>query len=194
MDRKELLAQLAAEIVARKARRIAIDGRCAAGKTLLERELGAALGASELEVVSRTVDDFHHPPEHRYRQGEFSARGYYEDAFDYPAVIDFLQRTAARTTLLFEGIFLFRSQLNAYWDFRILLDIDPATSLSRALERDTDVIGPADVVRGKYEQRYEPAWKIYVNEEHPEAKADLIVDNRDLDSPRILRPLRRNPL
>jgi len=129
------------------------------------------------------VDDFHHPPEHRYRQGEYSARGYYEDAFDYPAVVDFLHGPAGPAILLFEGIFLFRRELNDYWDFRILVDIDAATSLSRALER--DVIGPADVTRRKYEERYEPAWQIYVDLEHPERKADVIIDNRDFHHPRI---------
>src|SRR6185295_15343464 len=99
MQREELLAGLAAEIVARKARRIAIDGRCAAGKTLLARELAAALRENHLEVVCRTVDDFHYPPEHRYRKGEYSARGYYEDAHDYPAVIDFLNGPAAQSVL-----------------------------------------------------------------------------------------------
>jgi len=55
----------------------------------------------------------------------------------------------AGCVLLFEGLFLFRRELNAYWDYRILIDIDLATSLSRALARDADVIGPADIVRRK---------------------------------------------
>src|SRR4029077_4410935 len=141
--------------------------------------------------------------------GEYSALGYYEDAYDYPKVIDCVLRPLSgdlfpvlcrqiahdvrtdmldssppvsvgrRSILLFEGLFLFRRELNAYWDFRILLEIDPATSLSRALVRDADVIGPADIIRRKYEGRYEPAWLIYVNQEHPESKADAIVDNSD---------------
>lgn len=188
MLRAKLLAELTAAIVARRAVRVAIDGRCASGKTFLAREIGAALGARGLEVVCRTVDDFHHPPERRYQQGEYSARGYYEDAYDYRAVIDFLTRPAGRCILLFEGIFLFRRELNAYWDFRILVDIDAATALSRALERDTDLIGPVEIVRRKYEERYEPAWQIYVNEERPEAKADVIIDNGNFDQPRILQP------
>jgi uridine kinase len=163
------------------------------------------------------VDGFHNPRERRYRQGEYSAQGYYEDAYDYQAVIDSLLgplsgsvfpascrqathdvltdmpdaappiRVSAGSVLLFEGIFLFRRELNAYWDFRILLDVDSATSLSRALDR--DAIDPAEVVRRKYEARYEPAWQIYVTEEQPESKADVIVDNRDFIHPRILKPV-----
>jgi uridine kinase len=165
-----------------------------------------------------SVDGFHHSRAHRYQQGEDSARGYYEDAYDYQAVIDHvlgplsknvfpaLCRPVARNlhsdmpdaaapiavgpdaVLLFDGIFLFRRELNAYWDFRILLDIDAAASISRAVDRDTGVIGPGDAARRRYEVRYEPAWQIYAREEHPELKADAIVDNRDFEHSRILKP------
>jgi uridine kinase len=90
--------------------------------------------------------------------------------------------------LLFEGLFLFRPELNPHWDFRILLDVDAATSLSRAIARDTGVIGTAAVTRRKYEERYDPAWRIYRNAVHPEAQADVIIDNRDVSRPRLLKP------
>src|SRR5262249_53021815 len=92
----------------------------------------------------------------------------------------------ASSVLLFDGVFLFRRELNTYWDFRILLDIDYTTSLSRALKRDTGVLGESDLVRRKYEVRYEPAWLMYVDQEHPEFKADIIVDNSDFTNPKIL--------
>jgi len=43
-----------------------------------------------------------------------------------------------------------------------------------------------EIVRRKYDLRYEPAWQIYVREEQPESKADLIVDNRDIFDPKII--------
>jgi uridine kinase len=165
------------------------------------------------------VDGFHHRRERRYRQGEYSATGYYEDAYDYQTLIDYLLaplsgtifpvlcrqvshdvRTdmaditaptsiSANSILLFDGVFLFRRKLNSYWDFRILLDVDADASISRALIRDMGVSGSADVVKRKYELRYEPAWQIYVREEHPESKADLIVDNRDIFDPKITKPV-----
>jgi uridine kinase len=98
-------------------------------------------------------------------------------------------RPLSEDVLLFEGLFLFRSELNAHWDFRILLDVDRATSLSRAIARDTGVIGTADVTRRKYEERYEPAWQIYLDAVHPETEADVIVDNRDISRPRLLKPI-----
>ena len=39
------------------------------------------------EVLRPSVDGFHQPKAHRYRKGEYSAIGYYEDAFDCAAVV-----------------------------------------------------------------------------------------------------------
>jgi len=192
MTRVELLTHLSEQIVARKREgrplRVGIDGRCAAGKTMLADELGTVLKARGFEVLRPSVDGFHHPRERRYRQGEYSARGYYEDAYDYDAVVRALIAPLAENTiLLFEGIFVFRSRINAYWDYRILVDVDAETSLARSVIRDTGLIGPAEVVRRKFEERYEPAWQIYVDQENPESKADVVIDNRKVDKPQILK-------
>jgi uridine kinase len=219
VTRVNLLKYLAEQIVARKKPgkpvKVGIDGRSASGKSTMADALGSVLVSHGLEVLRPSVDGFHHPKERRYQKGEFSAAGYYEGAYNYQAVIDYLLKplsgnefpalcrqaahnwrtdmldTAppipvdANTVLLFDGLFLFRRKLNVYWDFRILLDIDSATSVSRALERDAGEPGEADLVRKKYEARYEPAWLIYITEEHPESKADVIVDNRDYMNPEI---------
>jgi uridine kinase len=219
VTREDLLSNLAAEIVARKQPdkplKVGIDGRSASGKSTLADALGSVLASCGLDILRPSFDGFHHSRERRYRKGEFSAAGYYEDAYDYQAAIEYLLdplsgnvfpvfcrqaahdwrtdmldaappiQVYANTVLLFDGLFLFRRELNAYWDFRILLDIDSATSVSRALERDTGLQGEADFVRKKYEARYEPAWLIYLTEEHPESKADIIVDNRDYMNPEI---------
>ena len=223
MKREKLLAYIVDEIVRRKDEskpfKVAIDGRGGSGKSVLAGELATALRSRDksLEILRPSVDGFHHPQEHRYRQGEYSAVGYYEDAYDYEAVIDCLLaplsggafpvwcrqvsrdlRTDlpddsppisvnARSVLLFEGLFLFRREINDYWDFRILLDVGPETALSRAVSRDTGLIGPSDIMKRKYEVRYEPAWQIYLDQEHPDSKADLIVDNRDFLNSRLLK-------
>jgi len=212
---------LADELVARKQEgrplKVGIDGRSGAGKSTLADELGVAVSRKGYEVLRASVDDFHNPRERRHKQGEYSARGYYEDAFDYESVVggllgplsgttipvpcrqvSFDQRrnlplnpapvpAGTNTILLFEGIFVFRGRLNGYWDYRILLGIDTQTSMGRAVARDTGVLGTADAVRRKLAVRYDPAWQIYTNEENPEAKADVVIDNRDAANPQILR-------
>jgi uridine kinase len=144
MNREELLVFLAAEIVKCKyperPLKVAIDGRCASGKTVLANELALALAPTGWNVLRSSVDGFHHPRERRYKKGEYSAAGYYQDAYDFQAVIDFLLaplsgdsfpvwcrkvahdvRTdmpvaappvsvGADSVLLFEGLFLFRIQ------------------------------------------------------------------------------------
>ena len=192
MSRAELIAFLSDQIVARKAEdrplKVGLDGRCAAGKTMLADELGRVLNARGFDVRRPSADGFHHPREHRYRQGEYSARGYYEDAYDYDAVARALIGPLPENAiLLFEGIFVFRSRINAYWDYRILVDIDAETSLARSVIRDTGLIGPAEMVRRKLAVRYEPAWQMYVGDENPEAKADVVIDNRDASNPPILK-------
>jgi len=188
MRRSELIESLVEEILARKKAskplRVAIDGRCGSGKTMLADEIAPALAASGLQPVRSSVDEFHHPREHRYRQGEFSACGYYEDAFDYPAVIEHVSRASSGDgILLFDGVFVLRRELDPYWDLRILVDVDAETSLSRTLQRD----GGADRegTERKNRVRYEPAWQLFVDQEHPELKADLIVDNRDVENPHL---------
>ena len=89
--------------------------------------------------------------------------------------------------LLFDGIFLFRRELNPYWDVRVLLDVDAATSMTRAVERDAAAPGSADTIRRKYEVRYEPAWRRYCDLEAPEVHADLIIDHTDVERPVILK-------
>ena len=222
MRRSALIAELADTILARKhaARplRVAIDGRCAAGKTLLADELAARIAAQqpELQVLRPSVDGFHHLRERRYAQGEFSAQGYYDDAYDYAAIVELLLKPLSRNAfpvhcrqvssdvrrnmsvdappvlvgadavLLFEGIFVLRDAINAYWDLRILVDVDAATSIERAVERDAGESGLRDVIEKKYRLRYEPAWQIYVKQEKPSAKADVIVNNGDLQNPTLV--------
>jgi uridine kinase len=219
MKRADLLARLVDEILKRKRTtaplRVGIDGRCASGKTTLGDELASAikLRHSELEILRPSVDGFHHMKAHRYRQGEYSARGYYEDAFDYQAIVECVLRplssgkfpalcrqvahdwrtdmahdaspisVGTNTVLLFDGVFLFRRELYPYWDLRVLVEVDAETSIERAVQR--DATEGRDVIERKYRLRYEPAWLIYLEQEQPDLKADLIVHNRDVLGPAV---------
>ncbi len=184
---------------------VAIDGMSCSGKTTLADRLAEILKSDDVCVLRPSIDGFHNPKEIRYRQGEYSAQGYYEDCFDYTAVISQLLRplqngpwpaecsrasfnlranmpleekvTAPQNTiLLFDGLSLMRPELNAYWDFRILLKISYEEAIRRALARDLELLGSAENVEKKYRLRYNPAWGMYQDRENPEAMADLVIE------------------
>jgi uridine kinase len=145
VDRERVLTELAGFVAGRKREgiplKVAIDGRCAAGKTMLADELGALLRSGGFQVLRPSINGFHHRRERRYRQGEYSARAYYDDAFDYDAVIERALKPLGGNTfselcrhlshdlrtdlpadappvlvdadavLLFDGVFLLRSEL-----------------------------------------------------------------------------------
>jgi uridine kinase len=222
VNRTDLIEFLVGEIVRRKkASRpllVSIDGRCASGKTMLADEIASTIAIRDpkLEVLRPSVDGFHHPREYRYRKGESSALGYYEDAFNYAAVIECVLAPLSQdqfpvqcrqvshnvrtdlpddsapisvgrnTVLLFDGVFLGRQELDRYWDLRILVNVDAETSIARGVRRDASS-GDSKDIETRYRLRYEPAWKIYLEKDRPEAKADFIVDNQDVDNPTLTR-------
>lgn len=193
MTRAELLDELARRIAA-VARphpvRVGIDGWHGVGKTTLADGLRDRLAARGRPVIRASIDDFHHPSAVRYRQGRYSGRGYYEDAFDLAALRrrllaplglagDRRYVTAAfdldadapvapdereappDAILLCDGIFLFRPELDDAWDYRVLVRRGSrAGSLRRALRR----AGREPRTKEEWEnlwRRYDEAWRLY---------------------------------
>ena len=66
--------------------RVGIDGIDTAGKTTFADNLAEALE----NTIRASGDDFHNPREIRYRQGRESATGYYQDVFNYTAILEYL--------------------------------------------------------------------------------------------------------
>jgi uridine kinase len=194
--------------------RVALDGIDAAGKTFLGGDLAAELHRRGRTVIQATIDGFHQPRHTRYRRGPLSADGYYEDSFDLEALREVLLdplgpggdrrfRTAAydvradlpvqvitvqaarEAILLFDGIFLQREELSECWDYVIFVDIPFPVALERALVRDLPVLGNAEAVRERYEKRYFPAQRMYLERFEPRLRADAVVENRDPDKPMV---------
>jgi uridine kinase len=88
--RTDLIAHVAADIVARSDRRIrvAVDGRTAAGKTSFAHELAAAVRACGRPTLRASLDDFKHPWQHAREHGydRRSGSGYYRNAHDHASV------------------------------------------------------------------------------------------------------------
>jgi uridine kinase len=143
--------------------RVGIDGPDAAGKTTLADELASELRARQRTVIRASIDGFHRPRAERYRQGEDSPHGYYDDSFDSDALRSNLldplgpngnrrYRTATfdfRTdaprpaawavapddaVLLFDGVFLLRPELFGGWDLRVFVAVASEVTAGPDLE------------------------------------------------------------
>lgn len=143
--------------------------------------------------------------------------GYYKNAPDFDSAINLLLRPAGpegsgsvvlcafdpltgadcravyveapeNSILLVDSMFAFRPEYNDFWDFRIWLEIPPALSLIRGIERDRDSVGIIEA-ENLHRDRYHEAEKVYLEEVDPLGIADLIVDNVDFDNPTVINAL-----
>ena len=150
----------------------------------MAEELAAFLGQSS-PVIRLSVDDYHRPPEERYRRGRDSPEGYYHDAFDYPKFLAALQDTKATadTVLLVDGVFLFRPELNDAWDYRIFVHVDLDLAYERGIRRDASWMGGEEEARRRYAARYIPGERLYLDAVQPASLADVVFDNTNPASP-----------
>ena len=134
--------------------RVGIDGRDAAGKTTLADVLAGILPG----VVTRVrLDDFQRPAEQRV--------DYYRDASDLAAFAEAVR--AATGTVVADGVFLFRPELDDLWDLRVRIEVDPDEQLRRATAR-------GDAVE-RYATRYRPAHDAYEAAVRPAERADVVL-------------------
>jgi uridine kinase len=195
--------------------RIAIDGRLAAGKTYLADELAALIRNLGRTVIRTSVDGFHRPKTERYARGRYSAEGYYYDARDLSAVMNLLllplgpggsrrYRTASfdlendrpadqeaalspdDAILIVDGTFLQRPELRDGWDLTIFVETSESIAEQRGVSRDAEQLGGIDAARRLYAERYQAAFDLYESLCAPESIADVIVNNDDLERPRVL--------
>lgn len=185
---------------------VGIDGMDNAGKSVITAELKLLLDADGKDVIVTSVDCFHQSREYRYRRGEYSVEGYFMDGYDYVALKELLlepirtppfPRTCcigirdyrldidrkefvevtADSILLCDAVYLYRPELNSYWDYRIYVQTDYATCLQRALKRDLGLYESEEKIRRKYNERYVPAWEHYLYTAKPEEIANVIIVN-----------------
>ncbi|KID31230.1 hypothetical protein HQ32_01048 [Prauserella sp. Am3] len=194
--------------------RVAIDGLTAAGKTSFGHQLAERIGLAGRPVLRACLDDFKRPWRDRHLYDRASAEGYYRNAYDYAAAVDLLLEpggpdgsgacalcnidpvtqidhssvqvhAATDAVLIVDGVFAFRPEINDYWEFRIWLDVNPETSVSRGVRRDRQW---ADTeAETLHRTRYLPAEQLYLAEVDPVPIADVVIDNTVFDKPVILR-------
>lgn len=208
-------AILAVDPAAERRTRVCVDGITAAGKTTLADEVGAAVATEGRPVLRISMDGFHHPRAHRYRQGRGSADGYYEDAYDLDAlralVLEPLGRGEARVrtavidlaadtpvsdawaelprggVLVVDGTFLERDEVVDHWDLRICIEPAFAAARAQGAARDAELLGGVDAAQRAFDDRYHRACRRYLAEVDPVARCDVLVDNADPTRPAILR-------
>ena len=221
MKRSDLIRNLAGAVcdaVRDYPTRVAFDGVDAAGKTTLANEVAIALEGCGRQIIRASIDGFHNPKTVRRRDD--TAEGYFRSSFNYAALIDSLlaplglngsrafrravfdfradaevdaaQEVAApNAILLFDGVFLLRHELRGYWDLAIFVEADFATAIARAEVRDRELFGDATAIRQRYESRYVPGQKLYLEQEQPKQFADFVVINNSFDNPHLERKTRR---
>jgi uridine kinase len=195
--------------------RVAVDGITAAGKSTLAAELAAAVADRGRQAVHLTMDGFHHRREHRYRQGRMSGPGYYDDAYDFDALVAEVLRPLGPggdrryrrrvldlasdvpvadepwveadldAVLVVDGSFLQRPGVAYHWDVPIFVDTSFATALARGIGRDADDLGGPAAAEKADIERYLAAGRLYVESVHPAEQAAVIVDNEDPAHPAL---------
>lgn len=192
--------------------RVGIDGVDGAGKTTFANEVAKELELLGRTVIRASVDGFHNPKIIRYQRGHTSPEGFFHDSYNYAALKTLLldplspngsgrYRLAAfdhvadkavnadeeqaypGAVLVFDGIFLHRPELRAYWDFSVFLDVRFEVSIPRGARRGIG-FGSADP-ESVENVRYVEGQKLYLLECEPQRYATLVVDNNNLAAPRI---------
>ncbi|MEO7753491.1 MAG: uridine kinase [Terracoccus sp.] len=191
---------------------VAVDGFDGAGKTVFADELAemSTSVASGRDVLRVTIDGFHRPRAQRAARGR-GPESFYEDSYDYDAfrrvVIEPFRRgqpltpavndvdadrpvspppvaVGDDTVLLVDGIFLQRPELAGVWDATVWLEVPFAVSVPRGNARFGEGHDPnPDAVTNR---RYVGGQRLYLAAADPRARATWVVDNTDLEHPRLV--------
>ena len=182
---------------------------------MLADELAVSLRGRGREVIRASVEGFLRPRIERYRRGPESARGCYEDSFDYDRLLDELltplgesgtrfYRTeiydrrndllvdseqieaGADAILLFDGVFLLRPELVDSWDFRVFITVASEEIIRRARIRDAEAYGSPDDAERRFRTRYLPSQRHYRGTVRPVDLADIVLENDDPSQPGML--------
>jgi uridine kinase len=210
--REELIAEVAGMVTARDACRVAVDGVDGAGKTTFAGELAGALRAQGRPVVQVSADGFHQVRALRHRRGVASPEGFWLDSYDYPALIHNVlapfgpggsrryrravhdvatdevlapPRVSAPVdaVLVVDGLFLHRDELAGCWDFSVLLTAPFAVTAARMAQRDGTHPEPEHPSMARYVR----GQRLYFAACRPWERADLVIDNSDLEGPAFVR-------
>jgi uridine kinase len=206
-DFEKIVARLLTGVPRRGRALVAIDGVGASGKSTFAAHLTHRIGTRPVTVLH--VDDFFNPAVIRHARGRQSAEGFWRDAYNYAALTDWAlnplrasgdglyrpasyDRTSGETVqpaqvqaspdalVLVEGTFLHRDELAPLWDYSMFLDVPFEETTRRMAQRDG--LEPEHVLLN----RYTGGQHIYFANAAPWDRASLVVDNTDVNRPKII--------
>ena len=191
--------------------RVGVDGVDGSGKTTFADALADHLRRNAREVVRIRADDFLNPRAIRHRRGRDSPEGFFHDSYDVARLrLDVLdpfsprgsgryresaldlvadlphdppwRQAEAGSVLVIDGMFLHREELAGTWDLSILLDVPFTEAARRMSVRDGTHPDPEHPSM----RRYVEGQRLYFRTCDPRARADVVVDNTDVDDPRVV--------
>jgi len=203
-----------------KPTRIAINGIEGTGKTVFAEKLTKYLNSNEMKAIQISIDGFHFNKEVKYKQGRNSAKGYYENSYDEMTFVNKVLKSTQtekpnyisathdldtdeylnlkpieisnETITITDGAYLFKPNYIHHWDLKIYLKTDFESAMKRGIERDKENLGGFEATKEKFEQRYHKASKIYLIENKPEGKADIIFNNSDFENLKLIKQTTAN--
>lgn len=194
---------------------IAVDGMTCSGKTTFAKNLADALTCGGLHTCNITTDDFCNPRALRYRSDEPDALQVYKYNFMEDFFVEKVLRPAKvnmdleftftaldpvtdlyskqvsytmhkQSIVIVEGVFILKPIFNSYFDYRIMITVDPKIQLTRAMVRDVvDRDNPLEKIEEKYLKRYRPSFEYYLQNDQPMNRIDLHIINDDPDFPKL---------
>lgn len=184
---------------------VGVSGIECSGKSTFAENLAHSLNEDGVSTHVVCIDRFLNPAPLRH-QGDTLADAYYANTFRFedltnqiiePArragricgditVIDLenetLKTQAVDTpgldVLIIEGVFLFRDPLIGHFDLKIWVDIGFDAALKRAVRRpqEVDHYPNRTAITERYRARYFPAQRRHIKNDHPNERADLVVE------------------
>lgn len=192
---------------------VGINGVDTSGKTIFTNELKRYISKMGFKVQTILMDDFHNQAKIR-SQGSDPITSYIDNAFNLVRIESELLKPIKEdktvdkeltlldvevdkytnkkryivdkdTIVLIEGVLLYRQPIDKYFDLRIFIDISFDEVLKRAQKRDAALFGEA--VAARYMGKYIPIQKLYIKNNNPKDKSDIIINNEDYLNPKIVK-------
>ncbi len=191
---------------------IGINGIDTSGKSEFSKSFEKYLKEKKQKVQLIHLDDFHNPRKIRY-SGEDEIENYFFKSFDIKKLVnDLLKPIRNRkllqkeltllnlqtdkydtvkdysidkeTLVILEGVFIFREEIEKYLDYKIFIEIPIRLCKERAIQRDVPLYGE-DILK-KYDTKYIPTQKYYLEKFPPQKHADIIIENSHWNNPRVV--------